>query len=389
MINISEKILVGLTQPAANKLPETTISPVGKSSGERNKMARIKKDYKEVKELDNTPLPGFTLTSCGRNSWGSTETVWTVIDPRGFTSSITSSNLEKILHVTGVTEGLIQEKCVWARENERITMILIPVNTPEYTEAVTNTELITNKVSKREIKLGDKVLLQNKMTGTYFGTITLYSPAKIDATELAVTPKVMGRRSIIQVSPTQFYYQSDLKILSVQEPIETALTKVEASQILLDALKAGAVFSDYESLSNYSRHYRRDFIKHISYPLCTEGDMSYTREEVTLGEAKQLFDLGLGSFDTAVLMLEDSNGINYLIDMPDSEYTRNRDAFTYNKFRAYEASFSGGKIKISSKNMTQTRYHGPRFEVPQSLRNLNEFVKYYKIVKHTKTETFV
>lgn len=389
MINISEKILVGLTQPNNNKLPTTTISPIGKTSGEKNKMARIRKDYKDVRELENTPLPGFTLTSCGRNSWGSTETIWNVIDPRGFTSTITSSNLEQILHCTGITEGLIQEKCVWARENDRITMVLLPVNAPDYTEAVANTELISNKVSKREIKLGDKVLLQNKLIGAYFGTATLYGPCQIATKDLVIKPCIIGRRQILEVTPNAYYFQSDLKILSLTEPREIAHTKIEASAILSTALENGALFSPYEDLLNSTTSsYYRERVRHVSYPVCTENDMSFTREEVSEQEAIALFDLSTNCFDCAVLMLEDATGASHLIDVPTSEYSRKRDQFSKDNFKAFETQLVGGQLKISPKYKVISKY-STSMDFPKISRKLTDFVKYYKIVKHTKTETFI
>ena len=84
-------------------------------------------------------MPGFTLYKTGRKNWGSADQTWLVIDPRGFLVRITNVNLEEILHVTGITEGLIQEKCVWARENSQTKMTLVPVTSPDYIEATKNT----------------------------------------------------------------------------------------------------------------------------------------------------------------------------------------------------------------------------------------------------------
>ena len=69
--------------------------------------------------FDNIPLPGFTLSENNRKNWGSKDETWLIVDPRGFFARISNDNLNDILHVTGITEGLIQEKCVWAREDSK------------------------------------------------------------------------------------------------------------------------------------------------------------------------------------------------------------------------------------------------------------------------------
>ena len=118
MLNIARNIYFGYDSAKGKyELPEAEVIPYGESANEKRKLENITKKYPTLIDHENIPLPGFTLHKTDRKNWGSIDQTWLVIDPRGFLVRISSQNLEKILHVTGITEGLIQEKCVWAREN--------------------------------------------------------------------------------------------------------------------------------------------------------------------------------------------------------------------------------------------------------------------------------
>ena len=126
MLNIARQIQAGWDQGSSTELPEAEIVPIGNTTNEKRKLQGLTNRKNILKEYENIPLPGFTLLKTERKSWGSLDQTWLVIDPRGFLSRITPNNLEKILHVTGITEGLIQEKCVWAREDSQTKMVQTP-----------------------------------------------------------------------------------------------------------------------------------------------------------------------------------------------------------------------------------------------------------------------
>src|ERR1035437_1127776 len=175
MLNIAKTLYAGWDPSSATKyeLPEAEIIPLGESKNEMKKLDTITKRYPTLYEHDNIPLPGFTLYKSDRKNWGSIDQTWLVIDPRGFLVRISSKNLDNILHVTGITEGLIQQKCVWARENTETKMALVPVTSGAYYDAALNTKLIEDKVDMKDVQIGDTVLLQNKLTGIYRGVASL------------------------------------------------------------------------------------------------------------------------------------------------------------------------------------------------------------------------
>ena len=180
MINISKFIYAGLdTVNQKYELSEAIIIPDGESSNEIQKLKKLKKECSTISKYENIPLPGFTLYKRDKKTWTTSESTWLIIDPRGFFIRVNSENLELIMHCTGITEGLVQEKCVWARDNESTKMILVPISSEMYEEANQNTNLIETKVDIKDIQIGDTVFLQNKMTGMYCGKLSFYGSLEL------------------------------------------------------------------------------------------------------------------------------------------------------------------------------------------------------------------
>lgn len=112
--------------------------------------------------LSNTPLTGFEIArSVRRSGWrGSSNVLWRIQDPRGFEIEITSENFASMIDCTTMINGVIQEECVWGREGS--VNVLLPTNSDPYKEATKQTTLVNNKVSLKQVKIGDHVTLIDK-----------------------------------------------------------------------------------------------------------------------------------------------------------------------------------------------------------------------------------
>lgn len=393
MINISEKILVGIHSASAGKLPVSTIAPIGNTAGQKKKLDNIRANTPTQQEFDNIPLPGFTLTNAGRRGWHSGETIWTVIDPRGFTSVITSDNLQHILHCTGITEGLIQEKCVWARHNDQVSMTLIPISSDMYTTAVENTTALANKVSLKAVNLGDIVSLQNGISGTYLGTVVLYSSALIGYGPPDIKPGYVWRRQIIQVTPTLYYYQADLKVLSVVEKCDVPLTKDEVLQQLNTSLSSKHIFTSSEYITSHPSHATRNCISYICHTNARPDEVTYSVEEVTLADAYTLFDLGTDRPDMSVLMLENTAGNHYIVNYTRLHYSS--PWWTASQFETIQVDsmFSNMSLRLHSSvykaKPSGYRSVGHNHKYDNTRYALTDFTKFYKIIKHVKTISYI
>ena len=385
MLNIARNIYLGWnTANQKFELPEVEVIPIGDSANEKRKGISVTKKYPNLMEFENSPLPGFTLYKSDRKNYGSIDQTWLVIDPRGYLVRITNDNLETILHVTGITEGLIQEKCVWAREDTQTKMVLIPVSSSRYTEAEKNTELLENKIDIKDVQIGDTVLLQNQLVGTYMGVASMYGPVNDYSIIDTHKPQVYIRRQVVRISPGKYHYQTDVKILKVVNRAATPLTREEAvAEMNADIATGNAYFTSTSSMTG--RYYSvRGVISHVSIHAVPKLQMSF--EEIGKVEAEALFYTGLTSYkDCGKLMLENASGGKFLVDYPYS--LTNKSPCSINNFDVSEfvSSTLDNTDVIKLKPKRRSFYD----RSPATVNSLGDFVKFYKIVKHVKTETYI
>ncbi len=175
MIKIPEQFSVGFQK--RDSLPAMlgyATHHVGKSLEKLSGFHTWKNDKIPVQVIDNKPINGFKLlTTIKRNSrWGSGRHVWRVLDPRGYVLEITSEILEYLIAHCDIIGGIIQGKCVWAWDGKYLG--LLSEKTDEYKEAFVNTKRVNKKVSLKDIKRGDLVLLHNGNEVEYLGGVYVF-----------------------------------------------------------------------------------------------------------------------------------------------------------------------------------------------------------------------
>lgn len=105
--------------------------------------------------VDNTPTTGFYVGS-SVSRWSTSNKLFRVKDPRGFTVEIPTDNLATLLHHTTVVKGVVKEECVWGREGNN--HILLPVNSEPYLLTLDQMDTLQNKlISVKDLKVGDWV----------------------------------------------------------------------------------------------------------------------------------------------------------------------------------------------------------------------------------------
>lgn len=139
---------------------------------ERDEQGRSILDYvipaKEGEEfiVDNTPTSGFYV-GCSVSRWSTSNKLFRVKDPRGFTVEIPTDNLATLLHHTTVVKGVVQEDCVWGREGNN--HILLPINSEPYLITLDQMDTLENKlISLKDLKVGDWVKLFEDETEYYY-----------------------------------------------------------------------------------------------------------------------------------------------------------------------------------------------------------------------------
>ena|ERR1700691_5365992 len=127
------------------------------------------KEINLPRTMINVPMSGFRILNHTMKfqKYNYPKEYWDITDPRGFSLKITSWNLEYILSCALIENGEIIDKCVWAREKSE--NILIPVTSKFYKTVCNNTDRLSKKVNKRNIKIGNKIVLHDGKEGIYLG----------------------------------------------------------------------------------------------------------------------------------------------------------------------------------------------------------------------------
>lgn len=195
---------------------------------------------------ENKPMSGFKLGREIRHSsggWGQGNVKWRIEDPRGFELEISSPNLAHIIAATTLENGEILEQCMWARL--RSENILVPVTTDVYKAAQANTERSKKTASIKDVKLGDRVILQNGTEGVYLGQYTAiyggsgynFSGIKADDRKrfYLKTKKANPKDTNDYTRKGAYQISAALKIAEII-PVKVPLTETEAEQIVLNDL---------------------------------------------------------------------------------------------------------------------------------------------------------
>ena len=382
MLNLSKQIYVGCNPGNTDKLDEVSVVPAGEAVNEKKKLKTLVDKNTSIREFENVPLPGFTLHDADRKNWSSTDITCLVIDPRGFLVRISITNLFDILKVTGITEGLIQEKCVWARENSNTSMTLVPVSSILYKEAVNNTELLDAKVALADVNIGDEVLLQNKLRGIYMGVLSLYGPLEFKRSSIDYRPQVAARRQIIKVETGKYHYQADTKILKILNKADKTMTREESAEFINNEIATGKTF--FTNDTNMSRTYYSTYglIEHVSHH--TVPIPKLVKEEITKTEAISIFNSCILNSDTGKLLLELPNSKMYKVIYP---WRATFASVTTTSFPIAEVlSIDDKQLTLTELGRKMDSYYGATNDIRYSIDN---FAKFYKIVKYVKTESYV
>lgn len=248
-VKIPEKHYVGLQKRYVDALPLGFMTPWGEDAASRKRMDTVDswagRDALPAVTIDNQPMSGFRLTKSIRTTNYGGHDHWRVEDPRGFELEISSGNLAQLISVGTVENGEFLDQCVWARHGAN--NVLLSTNTEEYQEAIENTRVAGLKASWRDVRLGDRVVLQNNIRGVWLGRMhSVTRQWNSDHTSSRGTNEIQASSKLMHLilsdDSTSTRYSQDLHIiatpkLSYIEPATTSLTEAEAEVLANAALE--------------------------------------------------------------------------------------------------------------------------------------------------------
>lgn len=238
---------------------------------------RIEKEPEFPAEfIDNKPRIGFKIPRHVRRwGWNGGNVLWRVEDPRGFELEIASENMGQMLMHCTIVEGEIQGECVWGwNKTGGSKVVLLPVNSEPYQEALNDTILHNSTVSMKDVNIGDRIVLKNGAEGVFYGkhwflTInymkgTTYagwgrpSPGPYPLTEdgLATTYGYDGQEAVpnnkhfLKLDSGDWYVQSGFKVALIKEKIDTPLEKKQAWDEIDQSLMNGKHITESFDMTN-------------------------------------------------------------------------------------------------------------------------------------------
>ncbi len=228
-------------QGREKNVPIGFLTPFGTNSAARKRMATAdswaegwgrKKEEIEAKTVDNVLMTGFKVAH-SVSRYSTSNVVWRILDPRGFELEISSPNMSDLIGIANIEKGEIQERCIWARQGAN--NVLLTEEDPEYRQAVENSERVIKKISLRDVKIGNTVVLLNGTVGQYLGCFHLVSmtddgyysnddsPAHV---EIAKTPK-----HFFYIKGTGTKHREGNKCLGISSP---KISEVSDASTVLD-----------------------------------------------------------------------------------------------------------------------------------------------------------
>lgn len=154
--------------------------------------------------LDNPPLSGFTFVDVV-SRYRTKNKLMRVFDPRGFIVEVSIDILLEIMQSATIKNGVIQEKCFWARKGAE--NILIPENTLLHEQCLSETVYAkAANISTKNLKVGGLYINKDGKKYFYLGKLVL----KVDEENTSST--AFTKYSDLVKNKYEFYVFANLSI---------------------------------------------------------------------------------------------------------------------------------------------------------------------------------
>lgn len=314
--------------------------------------------------VKNEPIAGFEISKTVRRyGWsGSGNVVWRIADPRGYELEISSENFARIIDCTTLVNGVIQDKCVWGREGGK--NVLLPVSSEPYKEANKHTTLINNKISLKDITVGDHVTLIDKSQksgsrdGIYLGRMFVVCsedvPVNKDSYQCA--EQILASKT---VDKHVFRDPASKEIYAVNKPSIGALVNsgVEKTSLTDNIAEVNSLLSDGELIDNFPS----------SAVLVVQKAAEITKVSVVLEDAaitmnsNKFLEVGQGYYSRSELLVVTKDGDNHYITTNSRDKNvsvHSADGSVPTLFGIESTSFTDTHIKVKYKQNTTSSASG-------------------------------
>ncbi|HEY6435437.1 MAG TPA: hypothetical protein VIY47_02525, partial [Ignavibacteriaceae bacterium] len=189
--------------------------------------------------------------------------------------------------------------------------------------------------------------------------------------KIELKPQISLKREVVEVEPSKFYHQLDIKVLKIiSKGIPQTLE--ESVKYINEKIALGAVFSNYEFFQTLKFN-ARGIVGLASASNTKAVKLSY--HEITRKQADALYHECMPILDSGALIVEDEDEKRYVINYT---YSTSNNIFTLDNCHLCEIdpTFYSDMVLLKNKR-------------DRGSRNVDKLVKFYKIVKHVKKDTYV
>lgn len=273
------------------------------------KVAQITKTRTYVATHNNTPRPGFVIL--GMRSYNGR--LWNIVDPNGTATHISANNMDYILRYASLLEGTIDKPCVWVHGmgESSHNLMLVPVGTDIYTDALNNTRLLNTAPTIRELKLGDTVTTCKHVTGVYLGAHSLITSARIEGSQPRLRPRVYNRVHTFKTSDG-IYYIARPQILSRNSDASPELTRDAAAALVDASIASGEYFYGTSHSSASGLRYLSTPVRRVLAP--GRHEISMRLVEIDSTKAEELVSMSFMRRDPGIVILERA-GEKFMLDI--------------------------------------------------------------------------
>lgn len=312
--------------------------------------------------VKNEPIMGFEIAkNVRRYGWsGSGNVVWRIADPRGYELEISSENFARIIDCTTLVNGVIQDKCVWGREGSK--NVLLPVSSAPYQEANSHTTLVNNKISLRDVNVGDHVTLIDKgnasgsRDGIYMGKMFVVCSEDISIN--AHTHECATQNLTAKIVDKYVFRDPGSKLLyAVNKPVVGAKVAagVETTTVADNIQEVNNLLSYGENVENFPNNALMVIAKAADLKT-----LKVVLEDATVTmDGDKFHEVGVSYYSRAELFVVTKDGINhYLTNNARPKNSRHGDNSKAALFAIDPLSFTDNHVRVKYKQYTTTNPGG-------------------------------
>lgn len=362
---------IKLTRPISN-----VVSKVSNTKRYR----RLENKLPENRIVDNVPTIGYSVVRTSSKGVR-------LMTPYGVDVMISHGSFDRLVEHSNIVDTIIDSPCIWFTNNDDLKVDIMSINDPVFITYQRNTERIKNRVKPTDYKVGEYVTTQSGEAGFYLGKYNLITSSNFSKSQ-GLAPRIAHSHHFILTDHGIFHNRTPNILESdSNNTISDAEIKqvIEEFNLVSNSSPKKITFSvggfPHSSIPYLSSNLR----KICDHPV---GNVKMTLDEISLDEAKQIKEIEYMYQDPGMLVLE-KNDKFFIIEIAFAT------GFKSIVDQLKVDTFTTRQVLKPAKEFTEFTCISPRRNYFHRLASddgnhtLEDFDRYYKVVKTNKNITYI